>query len=96
MSRGASRQASRQGSRQGDYLQRNLQHIAEDPDMESQVTKILHYSAIPKTKGSSVSYAIAIVGVFSVAFVGTLVRLSIRTSLIAYGQYFWYYLYKTD
>ena len=39
MSRGMSRQASRQGSRQGhnDVLQRNFQHIAEDPDMESQV-----------------------------------------------------------
>lgn len=39
MSRGASRQASRQGSRAGqvDMLSRNFQHIAEDPDMESQV-----------------------------------------------------------
>ncbi|KAL4239370.1 hypothetical protein ACF0H5_000187 [Mactra antiquata] len=43
MSRGASRQGSRQGSRMGqrDILQRNLQHIAEDPDMESHVLMML-------------------------------------------------------
>lgn len=43
MSRGASRQASRQGSRQGgrDVLQRNFQHISEDPDMEAQVLVML-------------------------------------------------------
>ena len=35
MSRGNSRQASRQGSRGGN---RNFQHIAEDPDMETEVS----------------------------------------------------------
>lgn len=40
MSRGASRLGSRQGSRMGqrDIFQRNLQHIAEDPDIESHVS----------------------------------------------------------
>jgi len=40
MSRGPSRQGSRMGSRQGgrDMYQRNFQHIAEDPDMETHVS----------------------------------------------------------
>lgn len=43
MSRGPSRQGSRLGSRSGqrDLYQRNFQHIAEDPDMESQVLMML-------------------------------------------------------
>lgn len=43
MSRGSSRQGSRQGSRAGqrDLFQRNFQHIAEDPDMESHVLMML-------------------------------------------------------
>ncbi|WAQ96563.1 TBATA-like protein [Mya arenaria] len=43
MSRGMSRQGSRMGSRQGgrDPFQRNMEHIMEDPDMESQVMVML-------------------------------------------------------